>query len=183
MTKKIKIIISISVVITFVIIFVFFFGMFWMMCHTSKSARKLMYNHYSDDANYVTIYGDAFFKTDYGDGMTVTITLSEECVQALNQNQDKRVYTTEKSYSYVIYEINHKALKENGFYGALDEVIRDNNTTYYRADKPITLTIDESIWWDGGTPVAVSVTVGDTCYLDFDTGKANLLYYVQNIMK
>ncbi len=181
MSKKAKIIISVSVISAHVFLFIFIFSMFWMMCHTSKSVRKDMYNHYSDDATYLTVYGDAYFSTGYGDGMSVTITLTEECVQTLNQKQDKITFETDKAYRYSIYEANRKALEDNGFYGVLNEVIKDNNTTYYRVDKPVTLIINDRR--DARTPVAVSVTVGDTCYLDFKTGKANLLYYVQHIMK
>ena len=164
--KKTKIIIAITVAAGLFLAFVsgVIFFSFWTLFHTPKSVRTDMYNYYSDDANYVTVYGDAYFKIGYGDGMTVTITLSEECVQALNQTQNKRVYTTDKAYTYAIYQINHNALKENGFYGALNEVIKDNNTTYYRADKPITLIISDRM--ADRAAVAVSVAVGDKCYLD-----------------
>ena len=181
MSKKVKIAIIISAVFVFAFTFAVIFGGLWMTCHTPKSVRKDMYNYYSDDATYLTIYGDAYFKIDYTDDMTVTITLTEDCVQALNQTQNKIIFATDKSYTYAIYETNRKALEDNGFYGVLNEVIKDGSTTYYRVDEPVTLIINDRR--DDRAAVAVSVIVGETCYLDFDTGKANLLYYVQNIMK
>lgn len=46
------------------------------------------------------------------------------------------------------------------------------------------ITAAPRIWWDGGTPFAVGIKSedGQTTYLDYETGKASLLNYIENDM-
>ncbi|MDE7453063.1 MAG: hypothetical protein K2N22_01490 [Clostridia bacterium] len=182
MTKKDKITVIVSVISGFFITLACFIGGILIASYTPKSVRQKIYNYYADDKNYLTLYGDVFFCVqDYNALLRVTVNLSEECVQTLNR-EGKKKYEANKNYSYYFNAANRDVLTENGFNEVLNEVINDYSVKYYRVDKPVTLIVSEGFRIKTD-PTVVSVTAGDTCYLDFETGKANLLYYVQHVMK
>jgi len=184
MSKKKKIaIITVSVVagvvlIVGIILFIIFTG-FWFLLPTSPEVRQLIYDEYADDTKYVTIYGTAeLHVSEQHNYAYFKINLDSECLQTHTQYQ-----RADNTYLYDIDSVNNDYLKTTDFYESLTEFeIDDSGEKIYQLNGTVTLIVNESIWWDGDKPNLVSFDVNGITYLDYETGKSNLLYYVKNVM-
>lgn len=181
MTKKKKLtLITLSVIGGIVLlggtlVFIIFVG-FWFLFPTSPRVRQMIYDEYSDDTKYVTIYGTAkLYVLDNNDYVFVDIYPDDEFLQTHTQ------YKAGYAHSYEIDSVNNDYLKNNGFYESLTE-FEIGDSGEYALNGTVTLVVNESIWWDGDEPNLISIDINGTTYLDYETGKANLLYYVQNVM-
>ena len=151
---------------------------------TGKMERARMCSYYGNDDNYVEARGIlTFIELDRGDNISLIINFDEEFI---SQNEDI-LYKFKKDPPCTTGKIigdSKQILIDNGFYDLLIdpgyEVTWQN--TEPLIDGLITIRIALKIWGDGWDPIIVSVKVGDTVYLDFETGKANLLDWVQNEM-
>ena len=183
MTKKKKItIITISVIggiLLFggIFAFIVFTGLGFLL-PTAPKVRQLIYDEYADNTKYVTIYGTAKLcvSEEYSYSY-VSIYLDEECLKTHTQ------YRADYAYKYEIDSVNNDYLKSTDFYKSLTECeIGDRGEKIYLLNNRVTLIVNESIWWDGDEPNLISIDINGTTYLDYETGKANLLHYVQNVM-
>lgn len=182
MTKKKKAtIISLSVIggvllTAGVLAFIIFVG-FWFLWPTTPRVRQLIYNEYADDSKYITITGTATVSVWGDDGYAyINITPDEEFLQS-------HTNYTPGVLPYEIDSVNGEYLRTTNFH----EILTDFETEkygykIYTLPDTVTLTVNNSIWWDGDKPNLISIEVDGTTYLDYETGKANLLYYVQNVM-
>lgn len=183
MTKKKKItIIALSVIGGIVLLggtvaFIIFTG-FWFLFPTSPKVRQIIYDEYSDDAKYVTISGTAKLHVlENSDYVFVELYPDDEFFQTHTN------YRADYVPSYEVDSVNNEYLMNNGFYESLTEFeLGNRGEKIYSLNGTVMLVVNESIWWDGDKPNLISIDINGTTYLDYETGKANLLYYVQNVM-
>lgn len=148
---------------------------------TSSRQRAKMCSYYSNDDNYVEVSGTMrSCHLNQGNHIKLTILFDEESV---SQNKDfYKQFISLSMTTGVIVGYSEIVLIDNGFYALFV------NPDYETEAKPmpeeqVTIITCLKMWGDGWDPVIVSVKVGDTVYLDFETGKANLLDWVQNDMR
>ena len=151
---------------------------FWFMFPTTPRVRQLIYDTYSNDDGYVTISGTGTLTVCGSEGdLYVKITPYEEFLQA-HPN-----YTPGYALTYEIDSVNSEYLKTTNFHEILtDYETNEYGSKIYKLPGTVTLTVNNSIWWDGDYHNLISIEVDGTTYLDYETGKANILYYVQNVM-
>ena len=182
MTKKEKVKIALYVIggvllLCGILAFIIRVG-FWFMFPTTPSVRRKIYNEYLDDSKYETISGTATISVWGDDGYVfINITPDEEFLQA------RPDYTPGYVLPYEIDSVNGEYLKTTNF----NEVLTDFETNeygykIYTLPGTVTIVVNNSIWWDGDKPNLISIEIDGTTYLDYETGKANLLDYVQNVM-
>lgn len=141
---------------------------------TPKSVRRMMKQTYSDDNTYSTIVGQAQIRYYNEKEMYITLTLDEVLVD----NYDH--YIIGNDYYYYYLPTQCETINANGFKELLSEPITDKyGATYYEVTRQVTMIVSEDIWWDGMSPFAVGLSVDDNEYLPYETGKANLLHYIE----
>lgn len=135
---------------------------------TPQKERQNLYNFYSDDSVYETRTGEI------------------EIESYINYSTYRISFQPSETYgnSYKMLESNSKILKESGFIELCKIKEQTENKTVYTFSSPVTVTVCSS----GGkhtvyNPAAVGLRVGDTIYLDFETGKSNLLNFIQYEMR
>lgn len=153
------------------------------MLPTMPWQREEMYSYYSDDSNYIEVYGTItanFF--DY-DGTGWVLLFDDEFVSA-NQELCKNFSSNNPhGAGFQITNKTYEILFENGFYDlVLDESEIDESVEYPAIiEETVYIVTSIRTWWGMGCPV-IQVRVGDTVYLDYETGKANFLSWIQNEM-
>ena len=181
MTKKKKVKIALSVIggtVLFggLVAFIIFTG-FWFLLPTTQGVRNRMSQYY-EQCEYVTLYGKL---ENYGSRFTIT--LDDECILSVVKEKDlSSFYGNGLVLPTLNYEFAPKCeevLRENGFNDLLSTDENGNNCL----NETVTIIVNNSIWWDGGVQFAVGLSVVDTVYLDFETGKELLLDQIQNYMK
>lgn len=155
--------------ITIPVIIIGMFGIFfYFTLNTSPTARRKMLLFYSDDSSYTEV--------------SVTLTNNDR-LQTPPQNKQGQFY--------IGVEFNNpddKNIFDIGsgfaFPATVYDVLIANGMDFSDGVK-CKITASPRIWWDGGTPFAVAIKSADgrTTYLDYETGKASLLYYIENDMK
>ena len=129
---------------------------------------------YSDDKTYSTIVGQAQIWYYDEKAIYITLTLNEVLVDNYNH------YKIGNDYHYCFISTQCETINANDFKELMSEPITDKyGTTYYEVTQPVTMVVSEDIWWDGMSPFAVGLSVGDKEYLPYETGKANLLHYIE----
>ena len=175
MKKKYIVFITIGAILAPALSAGFIFMCFWCTCHTLPSTRKEIYNYYSN-AEFVNAYGTI----EELNGNYISVELDREWVNTLSESEKRAygIYNDNLNLTYIFPPKSVAILQNNGLWAilSLDENGNISDKTTF------TFIIDNSIWWDGGRPFAVGLATDDTVYLDFDTGKSNLLDYVQNEM-
>ncbi|MDE7107392.1 MAG: hypothetical protein K2O39_03630 [Clostridiales bacterium] len=163
MTPKQKKIVS-AVVVLFVVFIIAFFGfIIYITFNTSPTVRKKMINHYSNYNSYVEVYVRIPETPKKGSELV------HIGVEFIGENADR--FTKNGFGGFCMPASNYDVMVSNGFN------FEDTETVYKFLASP-------AIWWDGGQPFAVAVFSEDdsTVYLDYETGKKNLLYYIKNDM-
>lgn len=185
MTKKKKTIIAVSVIggvllTAAVLAFIIRVG-FWFLFPTTQGVRNRMSRYY-EQCEYVTLSGklETYYEFDYG--LRFTITLDDECILSVVKEQNlSSFYGNGLKLPTVTYDFptnSKKVLQENGFY----DLLTTDEDGHCNLNETVTIIVNNSIWWDGGIPFAVGLSVGDTVYLDFETGKELLIDYIQHDM-
>ncbi|MDE6598093.1 MAG: hypothetical protein K2K60_05600 [Clostridia bacterium] len=131
---------------------------------TPKKRRQELYDYYSNDSVYETRTGEIEI---WCRNNSSTYSISFLSTETYNP-------------SYNLLESNSKILKDSGFIELCEIKEQDDYQTIYSYSNPVTVMVCSS----GGkhtvyNPTAVGLSVDDTVYLDFETGKANLLNYIQ----
>ncbi|MDE7084960.1 MAG: hypothetical protein K2O81_06920, partial [Clostridia bacterium] len=107
----------------------------------------------------------------------ITVTLNEVTTDNYGN------YKIGNEYEYGFTSSQRKIIADNGFKEILSDPLTNNyGWTCYDLTQPVTLTVNESIWWDGMRAFAVGFSVGDKEFLSFETGKAKLLHYIEHEM-
>lgn len=152
--KKIVLIITVSIAVSVIIFISFFVGLIAFLNSESKENNRQLYQYYQDDENYITVTGtlDVFYyySSDY---LFFTLTNNNETV--LQLKEEFRVVLT----------------ASEGF-----------NSSFYRdvtIGKSLITVTYSSYDLFGDMPV-VAIYMDGKCYLDFETGKANLLKYLED---
>lgn len=124
---------------------------------------KQMKEYYSDDSNYITRTGK-FVRSSYIEQEKFGIT-SETGTLKFEYEENNHIYSV---YLYVTKQ-NRKVLEQNNFF---EEVEVGCEVTYRYV--PI-------MFGDGYIPPLAEIIYNGKIYLDFETGKENILIYVDNI--
>ena len=123
-----------------------------------------MLDYYNDDSTY---------EVDYG---TIEITYKSYDIQIA-------LYTTDSSkMSFKLLDDNFKILEDSGFIDMCEVNQIDEYNTVYSYSQPVSLiTNHRSAIHSYYHPAVVGLSVGDKVYLDFESGRANLLKFVNSI--
>ena len=70
-------------------------------------------------------------------------------------------------------------MQENGFF----TLLRTDGDGNIYSEETVTLIVNHKLWEHDDNPVGVGLSVGDTVYLDKETGKELLIDHIQNVMK
>lgn len=159
----------------------------------SKKERAEIYSYFSDDDNYVEICGkliEIYSQSDGSGWWSIRfdeefISENQELFNKENQELFNNLYFNTKGIACGITKKTYAILLENGFY----DLLLDESEIDETAEEPflieenicIITTYDSAVYWLE-RPV-VEVRVGDTVYLDYETGKANFLDWIQNDLK
>lgn len=154
----------------------------------SKKQRARIYAYYSNDDNYVEVYGKLVYNTEGLDGNSAWHIMFDEEFISENQELYNRWFAGKnpQGVGCEIIDKNHTVLLENGFYDLLLDESEIDKTAEYPAliEEKIYIVTSYSAYTGPWTcRPAVEVRVGDTVYLDYETGKANVLEWIQNDLK
>jgi hypothetical protein len=123
---------------------------------------------YGKDSNYRTCDGtitaDSLKTSDSGRFWTID-------VDSDRYEKDYGVKLSDSSLDFLLVAKNAKSLSDSGFYSLAS------------LGRAITFVTELDVWGDGWRFPIVSVAVGAVTFLDFSTGKANLLDWVKNDME
>lgn len=141
--------------------------------------REKMYNYYTQDSNYFPVWGGLeVCSDDYDDGRERwVINFNESCIAYLEDEGLIKRFIQETSADFLVVNKNQKILEEAGFYENLEKAGIGQNE---QGSPIIKIMQSPKIWFDGWGPVLVSVEMEDVVYLDYETGKANFLDWIQN---
>ena len=150
---------------------------------TPQSKRNEMIEYYRN-SEYLTVYGtiESYYSYSAEVGASMTLKLDEECINSLSEEQldsFKKAGISVTSAQYSFTPKSKKVLQDNGFF---DLIKTDGNGRLY-SEETVTLIVNHKVWDHEDNPVAVGLSVGDTVYLDFETGKELLIEQIQNYMK
>ena len=152
----------------------------------SDKERAEIFSYYSNDDNYLEVTGILINNYLGRDGNTGWFIMFDEEFVSQNEKICKRFPINNPcGAGGKIVSNSQNILIDNGFY---DLLIDPDYSNIYPETKPlieeqITIITCPKIWWDGWDPPIVAVKVGDTVYLDFETGKANFLDWIQNDLR
>ncbi len=141
--------------------------------------RERMYNYYTQDSIYFSVWGEMkVYFDDYEDGRARwIINFNESCIAYLEEEGLIKRFMQETAADFLVVNKNQKILEESGFYKNLEKAGIGQNE---QRSPVIKIMQSPKIWFDGWEPVLVSVEMGDVVYLDYKTGKANLLDWIEN---
>lgn len=142
---------------------------------TSQAKRDEMTEYYRT-AEYLTVYGkiENYYSYSAEVGAAITLKLDEECIASLTEEE---YFGSSVSYSFT--PTAKKVLQENGFF----TLLRTDGDGNIYSEETVTLIVNHKLWEHGDNPVGVGVSVGNTVYLDKETGVELLIDQIQNIMK
>ncbi len=165
MTKSQKTTIIVVSVVAALLIALIAVIIYYYAFATSPVVRKKMIVYYENDDSYTEVYAKIVDPPQASDGKGVFIGV--EFVGDVDSE-----FTANGAEGFSMPQTDYNSLIENG-------VDFDNTETVYK------FIASPRIWWNGGQPFAVAMYSedGQTVYLDYDTGKADLLYYIENVMK
>lgn len=126
--------------------------------------RKKLYNYYSVDSNYVTVKGK-IVKDKWADETFFSVQIDVEAYRDKYDEWRMGNYVDRPYFEIRGWSI--EVLEENGFFDVMEEKEFEVITSFY-------------IWWDGWNFPIVGIRSEETIYLDYETGKENLLNWIQN---
>ena len=143
--------------------------------------RKKLYKYYSNDENYIAIQGNIRSCKYYEDGrVSFTIEFNQECLENLGEEVKRFMFLNDEPVAaFKTAAKNQQILLENNFYELFEE-LNPTQGGVFILNYTVELITSPKIWWDGWSPVFVGVKVGEQIYLDYETGKTNLLDWIQN---
>ena len=152
----------------------------------SDKERAEIYTYYSNDDNYFKLTG--FLVDNYLDRIGNAgwfIMFDEDFIAENPELCEKFSNYNPLGAPGKIVNKSQNILIENGFYDLLIDTEHENiyPQTEPLIEERITIITNQKMWWEGWDAVIVAVSVGDTVYLDFETGKANLLDWIQNDLR
>ena len=127
--------------------------------------RKKLYNYYSEDANYVVIKGKITESEIVKGEIFLSIEMDVEAYGEIYENWMIDSYFN--SPYFRIDEQSEIVAEGNGFLGVIEE------------NKVFEFTTSFRMWWNGWRFPIVGISSEETVYLDYDTGKANFLEWIQ----
>ena len=148
--------------------------------------RAKIYSYYGNDENYVEVYGKLVANELWRDNRILWCIIFDEDFVSQNEDVCKR-FASHNPYgtSAKIDKASQEILINNRFYDLL--INYDNGNVYYEnaplIEEQVTVITCPKVWWDGWDPPIVAVRVEDKVYLDFETGKANYLNWIQNDLR
>lgn len=154
----------------------------------SEKERTEIYSYFSKDDNYVEVYGKLIRNnTNLRAGVTWFIMFDEEYISG-NQGLYNRWFAGKnpQGVGCEIINQNYTILLENRFYDMMLDESEIEESAEYPAliEETIYVVTSYRAWTGAGVSrPAVEVRVGDTVYLDFETGKANFLDWIQNDLR
>lgn len=152
----------------------------------SDKKRAEIYAYFNDDSNYMLICGTLirYYSSSDGGNACWVLKLDDEFI-AENQELCNKYFPRYFTGGMQLTDKTNEVLRENGFYDLLlDESEIDKSVEYPALIKEtifVVISCDTPEYWIA-CPV-VEVRVGDTVYLDYETGKANFLDYIQNDLR
>ncbi|MDE7167557.1 MAG: hypothetical protein K2O28_01760 [Clostridia bacterium] len=147
---------------------------------TSQSQRNEMTEYYRN-SEYLTIYGKISGYRSFDREAIFNFELDEDCINSLTEEQLKSFDETWISVASARYEFPtncEKVLRDNGFF----DLMKTDERGYLYSEETVTIIVNHTSWYHEDTPYAVGLSVGDTVYLDFETGKELLIDYIQHDM-
>ena len=159
------------------VLIIFFISIF---SPTPQFKRNEMTEYYRN-SEYLTLYGKIDDYYSYDDGATFTFKLDEECIRSLTEEQLRSFSDNGIYLECAIYEFTPKCkevLRENGFF----DLLKTNGNGDFYSEETITFIVNNKAWHHDDTSYAVGLSVGETVYLDFETGKELLIDYIQHDM-
>ncbi len=165
--------IKFSLLTVFTVIFLFSFSgctacarQQWQQVYDSYTNDKYKDKFVYQSFNVTIENFDQFI--NYKDRVFSALISEEDYLALYGQEAPAEVYRRDEYY-FVAESI--AILNETGFYDDINE-----NTI-------ITFTVNDYIGWDGWRYPVFAVAIDGKTYLDFDTGKENVLNYVQEKIK
>lgn len=154
----------------------------FLVSPTHPFIRNKMAEYYRN-SEYLTIFGtiDDYYSYPNDRGASIYLKLDEECINSLNEEQLRSFTENGLGLTYVSYELVPKCkevLIENGFFDLLKT---DGNGKLY-SEETVTLIVNNKTRHHDDMPYAIGLSVGDTVYLDFETGKELLIDYILHDM-
>ncbi|MDE6613004.1 MAG: hypothetical protein K2K28_00410 [Clostridia bacterium] len=124
-----------------------------------------MLDYYNDDSTY---------EIDCG---TIEIT----CYN--NGGKHITVYeNNEVGLSFMLLDSNYKILEDNGFISLCNVKKQNENVTVYESTEAVTMITNHRSAIHGYyRAVVVELSVGDITYLDYQSGKMNMIEYINSI--
>lgn len=154
--KKVRII---AVILPFIIVGLIALGIFGLFssCKVSQKRNEQLYKNYQNDENYLTVTGtldEFYYYKSYRGVSAYYFTLTGSGTEI------------ESATKYAAVDLNGKILESNGF---------NRDITI---GKSIITVIFSKCDLYGNLPV-IEVYMDGKCYLDRETGKTNLLNYIE----
>lgn len=144
---------------------------------TSQSIRNKMCDYYNNPSNYETVYGKAQILFYDRQTILINVTIDEGYLQ---DNPNGSNLKPNQIYQYEFIESNSKIITDNGIEEAFGiTTVNDYGVKVTEITQTVSVIVTNAIWWDGGTPFAVGLSIGDKDYLEADTGKGNLINYIK----
>ena len=136
--------------------------------------REKMYDYYTQDENYFTVWGKLETYEEFDDGRAMwIIDLDESCIAALEEAGKTDFFGRKTTVDFMIVGKSQEILKKSGFYDCFEDAAARSAPTIKILQSP-------KIWFDGWGPVLVSAKAEGTVYLDYERGKENLLNWIRN---
>lgn len=149
------------IVLTLFFTFVIIVG-FWFLFPTSNRKRQRMADSYVDSRFYSSFVG--YISSEdihyYGDSAIFEFEYTDDILAGLWNgyiNEGKRVE---------VCRANLEILQGSGFFEAIED------------GALVTISTDFEVWWDGWDYPVLEVKIGDTVYLDYETGLSNFIDWI-----
>ena len=165
LTRKQKISIAIAAILIVGFLVGIGFILYYYLVGTSPTVRKKMVEYHENDENYFDVCAKITSPTPYK--------YNDPCVSVAVEfvGGDNGVFTDNEAGGLKMPLTNYNAIVENGLDTSDGEAV-------YR------FTVAAGSWYGQVYSYAVAVYSedGEAVYLDYETGKADLLYYIKNDM-
>ena len=151
---------GVTVLGVIIYLFVSFFG------PIPEKKRREMLDYYNDDSTY---------EVDCG------------TIEIISRNDMHVKHLTifdsgKSSLPYWVLESSYKILEDSGFISLCNIKEQTEDQTIYEFTETVTMITNHRDYIHGYyRRVIVGLSVGDTIYLDFESGKANMIEYVKSI--
>lgn len=172
---RFQVFMAIAVCFLLVIIAIIIFG---VTLKITPRQRIKLYKYYSDDSVYITVSGTITKCNFHNDGSAGwTVRFDEACIEALGEEGIARFGGRNSSGAVVsggkLVGKSQAVLVEKDFYNLFS--VLDDGTVEDEFQHTVEIITVPKTWWDGWSNPIVQVKVDGEIYLDFATGKANLL--------